>query len=300
MLEKQTIDGILLLDKPLGITSNKALQIVKRLFKASKAGHTGSLDPLATGMLPLCFGEATKFSQVLLDAKKSYRVIAKLGETTNSGDREGEIIRVQEVPFLSHSHLMSILDKFIGQIAQIPPMYSALKHQGQPLYKLARCGIEIERKPRLISIYNLQLEAFNHNSLTLKVSCSKGTYIRSLIHDIGEALGCGAHITYLRRLTVANYAESQMLSLEQLQNLAQQGVNLKAYLLPFWSMLETWPNIILSEIEAQNIRQGKVVTVDSCLTLGEVRLTTKNNEFVGIAELLSDGKLKSKRLTRTS
>lgn len=299
-LPKQNIDGVLLLDKPIGITSNKSLQIAKRLFNASKAGHTGSLDPLATGMLPLCFGEATKFSQMLLDADKRYRVIAKLGITTTTGDAEGEVIEVRQPPAISSSELLAILQNFRGAIEQVPPMYSALKHQGQPLYKLARQGIHIERKARLITIHDLELEHFTQDSFTLMVHCSKGTYIRSLVEDIGTALGCGAHITYLRRLTVAAYQEQQMITLESLQNLLQNGGidSLLKCLLPAWSMLEAWPNIHLSETASHDIRQGKLISLEQPATPGWVRLTAYNGEFLGIAEILTEGILKPRRLVR--
>ncbi|CAN5294970.1 tRNA pseudouridine(55) synthase TruB [soil metagenome] len=297
---KKNIDGVLLLDKPIGITSNKALQIVKRLFNASKAGHTGSLDPLATGMLPLCFGEATKFSQMLLDADKRYRVVAKLGITTTTGDAEGEVIESRQPPVISSTQLLPILQNFRGAIEQVPPMYSALKHQGQPLYKLARQGIHIERKARLITIHDLELEHFTPDSLTLTVHCSKGTYIRSLVEDIGTALGCGAHISYLRRLTVAAYQEQQMLTLETLQDLLQlDGIDrLLKCLLPAWSMLEAWPNIHLSETASQALRQGKLVPLETPATPGWTRLTAYNGEFLGIGEILAEGTIKPRRLVR--
>ena len=232
---KRDVNGILLLDKPIGITSNAALQTVKRLYAAKKAGHTGSLDPLATGMLPICFGKATKISAQLLDADKTYQVTAQLGIKTATGDKEGEIIAEKPVATFTLSQMEKTLENFRGPIQQIPPMYSALKHQGQPLYKLARRGITIERLPRSVTIHQLDLINFADDVIELYVRCSKGTYIRTLIEDIGEALGCGAHVISLRRLTVAKFLEKNMITLDQVCNLQQQLEELDQYLLPFKS-----------------------------------------------------------------
>ena len=222
--KKRLISGILLLDKPKGISSNQALQIAKQLFAANKVGHTGSLDPLATGLLPLCFGEATKFSQFLLNADKTYWVSARLGVKTNTGDAEGEIIQSRPINTDALEKLEAILASFCGTISQIPPMFSALKHKGKPLYKLARQGIVIERSPRTVQIHRLQLlDRVNENTVNLEIKCSKGTYIRTLIEDIGEALGCGAYVQELRRLGVANYLAEQMVSLEQLKEKKQKN-----------------------------------------------------------------------------
>jgi tRNA pseudouridine55 synthase len=297
---KKPINGILLLDKPLDVSSNKVLQKVKHLLNAKKAGHTGSLDPLATGMLPLCFGEATKFSQMLLDADKTYRVVATLGGTTATGDLESEMVAGGDIPALSAEYLLLLLKDFLGPIQQVPPMHSALKHQGQPLYKLARRGIEIEREARLVIIHRLELEAFTENSLTLLVTCSKGTYIRSLVRDIGIALGCGAHISFLRRLSVGQYKEEQMLPLEFLQTLIENQDDLQPYLLPSWSMLEAWPSIFLSPEETQNIRQGKILSLTTPLPAGSVKIMTQEKEFIGIGSIQNDGKLKSRRLLCTA
>jgi len=210
---KRNISGILLLDKPVGFTSNEALQTVKKIFSANKAGHTGSLDPNASGMLPICFGEATKFSQFLLEANKRYLVTGKLGETTASGDSECEIIEKRIVKDIGVKSFERILPKFRGKISQLPPMYSAIKHKGQPLYKLARQGIEIKRDSREINIYELQLLDFKNDLAEFDIYCSKGTYVRTLIVDIGEELGCGAHVVALRRLVVVPYQAEQMVSL---------------------------------------------------------------------------------------
>jgi tRNA pseudouridine55 synthase len=228
------INGILLLDKPLYLTSNRVLQRVKRLFGAKKAGHTGSLDPLATGMLPICFGKATKCAQYLLDSDKYYRVSAKLGVTTRTGDAEGDILKERPIPSFTEASLMEVLSAFTGTISQTPPMYSAIKHQGKPLYLLARKGLVIERKAREVKIHALKLEGWDSEHLHLYVHCSKGTYIRTLVEDIGEVLQCGAHVSALRRLAVAPYQEENMVSLATLeeQHEREGSESLSAYLLP--------------------------------------------------------------------
>lgn len=233
-VNKRDIHGILLLDKPKGISSNAALQIVKRLFKAKKAGHTGSLDPLATGLLPICFGKATKSSHILLEADKHYQTTARLGIKTDTGDAEGNMIAESPVPDLTIADLEKVLDRFRGPISQIPSMFSALKHQGQPLYKLARQGITIERQAREITIKNLTLLELKGNTLRLDIHATKGTYVRTLVEDIGEALGCGAHVIELRRLGSGPYTADQMLSVEILEHiLEKEGIDkLDEYLLP--------------------------------------------------------------------
>ena len=228
---KRDVNGILLLDKPKGLSSNAALQQVKRLYCARKAGHTGSLDPLASGMLPICFGKATKMSQQWLNADKIYHVRAQLGIQTTTGDAEGSIVAEKAVPDLTPKIIEQTLNRFRGEIQQVPPMYSALKHQGQPLYKLARRGITIERLPRAVIIHHLSLLSYENHQLELQVHCSKGTYIRTLIEDIGEALHCGAHVVELRRLSVGNFSAEQMISLEQLLALGQRFEELDRYLL---------------------------------------------------------------------
>ena len=216
----RNVNGILLLDKPTGITSNEALQSVKRLFKARKAGHTGSLDPLASGLLPICLGEATKASGFLLDADKHYQVRCKLGEKTATGDAEGEVIESRPLEGVDAARIESVLAGFRGEIVQIPPMYSAVKHQGQRLYKLARQGVEVEREPRDITIHKLILEAVELPFFDLDVHCTKGTYVRTLAEDIGEALGCGAHVSGLRRLGVGPYDSQEMVTMERVKELS--------------------------------------------------------------------------------
>ncbi len=210
------INGVILMDKPSGLSSNKLLQIVKQLFCANKAGHTGALDPLATGMLPICFGKATKFSQYLLNADKYYRVIAKLGERTDTSDADGQIVSIRPV-VLKKEDLESELDYFFGKTYQVPSMFSAIKHKGRPLYEYARKGILVPRKSRLIQIYSLQLLWWNHDQIELDIHCSKGTYIRTMIDDLGERLGCGAHVKSLRRLAIFPYSNTRMITLKALQ-----------------------------------------------------------------------------------
>jgi tRNA pseudouridine55 synthase len=287
------IHGILLLDKSIGISSNGALQQVKRLFNARKAGHTGSLDPLASGMLPICFGEATKFSQFLLDANKRYFVVAQLGEKTNTGDAEGEIIKTRPVAHFSREQLEQHLEKFRGPIEQIPSMFSAIKHQGQPLYKLARQGIEIERKSRAVTIHELILVDHSENTLTLTVHCSKGTYIRNLVEDLGEQLGCGAHVAELRRLAVDPYQESQMISFPDLEK--RDHDQLTALLIPISTLVQDYPKISLAEASAFYLNQGQAVMVPNAPTSGFVSLYA-NEQFLGIGEVLEDGKITPRRL----
>jgi tRNA pseudouridine55 synthase len=233
----QHIDGILLLDKPIGISSNQALQRVKRLFRAKKAGHAGTLDVLASGMLVICFGKATKMSKYLLGADKYYRFTAKLGEKTTTADSEGEVLETRSTEHVTQELIESILAKFRGEISQIPSMYSALKYKGQPLYKLARQGITIERKPRQVVIHELKLLAWSKTQLSLDVRCSKGTYVRNLAEDIGEALGCGAHVIALRRLAVGNFTAAQMVTIEKLQELRDvDAIRIHDYLVKIEAM----------------------------------------------------------------
>lgn len=257
MSAKRNVNGILLLDKPRGMTSNAALQAVKRLYMARKAGHSGSLDPIAEGLLPICFGEATKFSRFLLESDKHYQLTARLGIRTDSGDTEGKIIQEREVPTLSLSELETVLERFRGPISQIPSMFSAIKVNGQPLYKLARQGIEIERNSRPITIYSLMTLSFEGDILKLEVKASKGTYIRTLVDDIGETLGCGAHVVELRRLGAGPYTAEQMVDLEHLRKIEASGNReaLEAYLLPLDSSVSDWPDVKLSEAAAYYLKK---------------------------------------------
>jgi tRNA pseudouridine55 synthase len=293
----RSIDGVLLLDKPLGMTSNAALQQVKKYFRARKAGHTGSLDPLATGMLPICFGEAVKFTQLLLEADKTYQVTARLGIKTNTGDVEGEVIQQSVVENITLERLQIILKKFHGNIEQLPPMHSAVKHKGKPLYHYARKGVEIERKKRIAQIYRLDLLNLNEKSFTLEVHCSKGTYIRTLIDDIGDALGCGAHVIALRRLSMHQWLSTEMTTLVQLeQELSQKDVALNKFLLPADCMLTHLPEVFISEAGAFYLRRGQSIISPYAPSSGMVRLKFKNGNFFGVGEVLSNGFVAPKRL----
>ncbi len=292
------VNGILLLDKPLGISSNNALQQVKRLFNASKAGHTGNLDPLATGMLPICLGEATKLSYYLLDADKVYIGTCKLGVRTSSADAEGEVIETRPVGVIGEARVREVLESFHGEITQIPPMHSALKHQGQPLYKLAHQGIEVERKPRQVQIHELTLQRFEGDELEIRVHCSKGTYIRTLAEDIGAALGCGAHLSALRRTDVGPFREVGMVTLEQLRTLAdaEGSAALDGFLLPMETALDGWPEVVLTDTTLYYVRQGQAVVVPQAPTHGWVRLFSPKREFIGVGVVLDDGRITPKRV----
>ncbi|MEY6432489.1 tRNA pseudouridine(55) synthase TruB [Thioalkalicoccus limnaeus] len=293
------VSGILLLDKPIGLTSNAALQRVKYLFRAAKAGHTGSLDPLATGLLPLCFGGATKFSGFLLDADKHYRVRVRLGETTTTADAEGEITARAPTDQVTEEGLRAVLERFVGQIEQLPPMYSAVKHRGERLYKLARQGVEVEREPRVVTLFSIVLRVFELPDFEIDVHCSKGTYVRSLAEDIGQALGCGGHVVALRRTGVGPYLDgaTAFVTIEDVEGAAEIGPEaLDALLLPLESALSHCPPLRLSEDAAFYLRQGQAVLVPRAPTEGLVRLYDPSNRFIGVGEILDDGKVQPKRL----
>lgn len=293
------VNGILLLDKPAGLTSNQALQHVKRLFQAGKAGHTGSLDKQATGLLPLCLGEATKLSGYLLNANKRYHAICRLGVTTSTGDASGEELAVANVPETGAEQIETVLQCFRGEINQIPPMHSALKHKGQRLYKLAHQGIEVEREPRKVMIHHLQLLNKSDKELEIDVICSKGTYIRTLAEDIGRELECGAHITFLRRTAVGPFTLEAAYSIEDLEQIAGKGLHaLDALLLPMDKILGELPDISLNESLAFYVRQGQAVIVPHAPTGGLVRIYNQDRLFMGIGEILDDGRVSPKRLLR--
>jgi tRNA pseudouridine55 synthase len=301
------IDGVLLLDKPAGMTSNAALQVAKRLFDANKAGHTGSLDPLATGVLPLCFGEATKFSQYLLDADKQYRTHIKLGVTTDSGDADGQVTGEMPVPTLDVEMLETALEQFRGVIEQIPPMFSALKVNGQPLYKLARQGIEIERKSRQVTVFELLLEDFSADEVQLCVTCSKGTYIRTIAEDLGKVLGCGAHVTALRRLAAGPFELARSVTLAQLEEIKSDAglAALGDTLLPVGAAVSDWPAVELSEVTSVYFKQGQAVQITHAPTSGWVRIFSEATneqdiEFLGVGEILEDGRVTPRRLVASA
>ncbi|MDE1463259.1 tRNA pseudouridine(55) synthase TruB [Spartinivicinus poritis] len=296
------ISGIILVDKPQGLTSNQVLQQVKRLFGAAKAGHTGSLDPLATGVLPICLGEATKYSQYLLDADKGYRTTATLGAKTTTGDAEGEIIEEKPVAHITEADIDKVLPQFMGEIQQVPSMYSAIKVDGQPLYKLARQGVEIERKARTVRIYSLKKLQYQASELKLEVLCSKGTYIRSLVEDIGEQLGCGGYVSELRRFSAGPYDEEQLYTFEQLQQVRDDGGHqaLDELLLPVDTAVMHWPEILLTETTGFYVQQGQPVTVSKAPTSGWVRLYLgEQRQFIGIGEIDDEGRVAPRRLIKT-
>ncbi|KFA59608.1 tRNA pseudouridine(55) synthase TruB [Gilliamella sp. wkB18] len=292
---RRDINGVLLLDKPQGMTSNDALQKVKWLFNAKKVGHTGALDPLATGMLPICFGEATKFSQYLLDSDKRYRVIAKLGERTDTSDADGQIICTKPVK-VTESQIRQALTHFCGDILQVPTMFSALKYQGKPLYEYARQGIVIEREARPITIYENRFIDFNANNseLTLEIHCSKGTYIRTIIDDLGELLGCGAHVIYLRRLQVSNYPIENMITLNALQVMLERD----KVLLPCDSPLNEYSKVILTEQQGKNILLGRTITLENTMPTETLVRIYQGDQFIGAGILVGD-QLSPKRLVST-
>jgi tRNA pseudouridine55 synthase len=290
---KRKISGVLLLDKSAGISSNYALQQAKRLYQAEKAGHTGTLDPIATGMLPLCFGEATKFSRFLLDASKTYQAIVKLGQTTTTGDSEGEILSTQPVN-VSRPQLEKMLQDLVGTISQVPPMYSALKHQGKALYTYARQGVDIERKSREITIYQLDLDDFSGDELSITVSCSKGTYIRVLAEDIGKAVGCGAYMQALRRTKIGPFSLNQAVTLPQLEQLDLAGRD--ALLLPVDALIETMQKVILDTQSTYYIKQGQPIWLAKQSAGAILRLYDGQGCFLGIGEVTAEGKIAPKRL----
>lgn len=295
------VNGILLLDKPAGMSSNAALQTVKRLFKASKAGHTGNLDPLATGLLPVCLGEATKISSFLLDSDKRYLGTCKLGVRTTTADAEGEVLETRPVPNFTVQQINQVLQQFIGEIEQVPPMYSAIKINGTPLYKLARQGKEIERKPRRIWIYQIELVRLEGDELDIAVHCSKGTYVRTLAEGIGAALGCGAHLSALRRTASGPFDLQQAVTLPELEHLAEEGYDaLDSLLLPPEEALPDWPLVSLTENSAYYVQQGQAVQVPRAPTSGWVRLQREDGEFLGIGHILEDGRVAPKRLFKTA
>jgi len=299
----RAVSGVLLLDKSAGITSNKALQEIKHLFGAAKAGHTGSLDPLATGMLPICLGEATKISAFLLDADKRYRVTCRLGITTTTADADGEVVQTRDCSHITMKHIEKLVPEFSGSISQVPPMYSAVKHQGQRLYTLAREGIEVERKPRTVQIHQLLLHILSEGLLDLEVACSKGTYIRTLVEDMGEALGCGAHVVQLRRLSVGPF-DGGMVSIDELRAAADSSeaggfAALDEYLLPIDSAIAHWPDVHLDPDAAFYIKQGQAILVPHAPTEGWVRIYDKS-QFLGVGEIQDDGRVAPRRMIQAS
>lgn len=303
------INGVVLLDKPHGLSSNHALQTVKRIYFAQKAGHTGALDPLATGMLPICLGEGTKFSQYLLDTDKTYQVTAKLGIRTTTSDAGGEVVSEKEVN-VSDEQLADALDTFRGTTKQVPSMYSALKHKGQPLYKYAREGIEVPREARDITVFSLELLRFEHDEVELHIHVSKGTYIRTIVDDLGELLGCGAHVAGLRRLAVGSYPIDKMVTLPQLETLLEQAIEqgiapselLDPLLLPMQSAVTGMPVVYVDDVSASFLRHGNPVRAYKAPAEGSIQVYLgedehdENAEFIGVGFINDDGQLAPKRI----
>lgn len=298
------IHGVLLLDKPQGASSNDVLQKVKRLYNANRAGHTGALDPLATGMLPICLGEATKFSQYLLDSDKRYRVIARLGQRTDTSDADGQIVEERPVAF-TEAELADALESFRGDTLQVPSMYSALKYQGKKLYEYARQGIEVPREARPITVYELLFIRHEGNELELEIHCSKGTYIRTIIDDLGEKLGCGAHVIFLRRLAVSKYPVERMVTLEQLREYVeqaeQQGIPaaqlLDPLLMPMDSPASDFPVVNIPAVVAAYFKNGQPVRASQAPASGLVRVTEGDEaKFIGMAEIDDEGRVAPRRL----
>lgn len=291
------LTGIVLLDKPVGMGSTQVLQRVKTLFQARKAGHTGSLDRLASGLLPICFGEATKISGFLLEADKRYRSTFRLGVVTSTGDAEGEVLERRAPPELDRAAILEVLAEFTGVIEQVPPMHSAIKYQGQRLYKLAHQGVTVERKPRRVTIHRLELLEHGPERVSVEVHCSKGTYIRTLAEDIGKRLGCGASVEALRRLGAGPFDAAEMVSLAEIEERAEQGLAcLDEVLLPIEAAVSHWPGVSLPEGVAYYLRRGQPVLVPHAPTEGWVRIFAAGDRFVGVGEVLDDGRVAPRRL----
>jgi tRNA pseudouridine55 synthase len=294
---RRAVHGVLLLDKPAGLSSNRALQKVKRLYRATKAGHTGSLDPLATGMLPICFGEATKLTRYMLSDDKHYRVTARVGEATTTGDAEGDVVSVASVPVLAPGDLERVLSRFRGEIEQVPPMYSALKHEGRRLYELARAGVEVDRKPRTVTIRELTVLDVGDAILELDVRCSKGTYVRTLVEDIAVSLGTVAHVQSLRRIGVGAFDAEAMITLESLEASELESLgSIDSYLLPVDSGIAQWPRLDVERESAEQLLNGQRVSVGVTTRAGSVRLYLPDGGLLGIGEVSPTGELRAARL----
>ncbi len=293
----RAVSGILLLDKERGISSNRALQQVRRLYDATKAGHTGSLDPLADGMLPICFGEATKLSGYLLDANKTYEVTMQLGEKTSTGDAEGEVIATAEYAGIGAGAWVQAAEAFMGPIQQIPPMYSALKHEGKRLYELARAGQEVERKPREVVIHRLEMLGVTGARVQWRVHCSKGTYVRTLVEDLAESVGTVAHVSALRRSAVGSFGDERMYSFAELEMLADAGMSaLDALLMPAARALAGWQRVEMDADSSFYFRRGQAIQVPKAPPQGRVAVFGPGEQLLGLGEILPDGRVGPKRL----
>jgi tRNA pseudouridine55 synthase len=295
------IDGVLVLDKPSGCTSNAALQSARRSFFAAKAGHTGSLDPLATGVLPLCFGEATKFSQFLLDADKEYLSTFVLGVSTTTGDAEGDELSNQDASGIDAQSVESGISRFRGSLEQVPSMYSAIKHQGTPLYRLAREGVEVEREARPVEVYAFEMLEFRSGyraEVDVRIRCSKGTYVRSLAEDLGHYLGVGGHVSALRRTAAGPFTLDDAVTLDRIEQLAEERsyAELNDLLLPIDSGLTSIPVVRVPEASAHYLLQGQPVLIPNAPTQGLVRARLDSGEFLGVGEIIDDGRMAPRRL----
>ena len=292
-------DGVVVLDKPPGETSYASVEYLKRQLRVRKVGHTGSLDPLATGVLPLCLGEATKFSRFLLDAEKRYEVELLFGVSTDSGDADGRVTATRSVGKLTKSGIDRALDRFRGELEQAPPMFSAVKHHGTPLYKYARRGIEIERKPRKVTVFSNELKSLSNDRAKLSIHCTKGTYVRCIADELGEMLGCGAHVTALRRTMVGPFETEDMVTREDIEEAKRQD-RTESLIRPISSILRDWPEVVLGSITAFHVRNGRPVIVPHAPTSGWVRLSERADEtatvFLGVGEVLDDGRVAPRRL----
>ncbi|HNV85120.1 MAG TPA: tRNA pseudouridine(55) synthase TruB [Arenimonas sp.] len=295
----RSIDGIVLLDKPQGLSSNQALQRVRHIFRAEKAGHTGSLDPLATGLLPICLGEATKIAGVLLGKNKAYETVAKLGVTTDTDDADGQVLVERVVPELAPEKVRALLQGFIGKIQQRPPIYSALKQGGEPMYAKARRGEIIEMPLREVNVDSIDILDIGKDEISLRIVCGSGTYIRSIVRDLGELLGCGAHVKVLRRLWVAPFQQSEMHTLEELQAIAELGEDgLLPLVLPIEAGLSGWPEVYLDESQIRRFGQGQRLVIPDSGILGDVNVCDQSGRSLGLASLDQHGVLQAKRLFR--
>lgn len=290
---KRAVNGVLLLDKPYGFSSNQALQKVKWLYQAQKAGHTGTLDPLATGVLPICFGEATKFAQHLTDENKTYIATVKFGVTTTTGDKEGDVLNQVDCQ-VTREEIERVLPQFMGEITQVPPMYSALKVNGKPLYEYARDGVELERAPRQVTIYDLRVLTCADNSAEIEVCCSKGTYIRTLGEDIGKALNVGAHLTALRRTATATYQIAHTVTVEALEQMTVEQRD--ALLLAVDTAISALPKIELHADAAYYFKQGNPVWLSGNIPAGELRIYSEAGLFLGVGQQQRDGRIAPKRV----
>ena len=294
----RTLNGLLLLDKSPGMTSNRALQKAKRIFNADKAGHTGSLDPLATGLLIVCFGRATKISDFLLTSDKHYRVLLRLGVTTDTGDADGRITRERDASAVTDEQIRHATRRLTGEIEQVPPMYSALKHQGTRLYRLARQGVEVTRPSRVVKVHKLEITRREDELLYADVHCSKGTYVRTLAEDLGKDLGCGAHVVELRRTGLGPFVDPVMHTLEKLEESVDEDFSsLDRLLLPVDAALKSWPALAFDECMMEDARYGRPVRMHEPPSGEIVRIYDVNNRFYGVGTVLEDGRIVSKRLS---